>query len=75
MTSAGSVVNGVEASLSMAVNNEKLTFSFETNTPTVVTLPGRSSAINAWTGYNTGVNNTYAAAQTFTPTNKTITIN
>ena len=35
-------------------------------TPTSVTLPGRSSAINAWTGYTTGVANTYAAAQTFT---------
>lgn len=42
--------------------------SFTANTPTAVTLPGRSSAINAWTGYNTGVSNTYAAAQTFTGT-------
>ena len=36
------------------------------NIPTAVTLPGRSSKIEAWTGYNTGVSNTYAAAQTFT---------
>lgn len=34
------------------------------NTPTVVTLPGRSSAIAAWTGYTAAT----AAAQTFTGT-------
>jgi hypothetical protein len=32
------------------------------NTPTAVTLPGRSSAIKAWTGYSSAT----AAAQTFT---------
>lgn len=38
-------------------------------TPTAVTLPTRSSsAIKAWTGYTSGVNNTYAEAQTFTGT-------
>ena len=47
MTSTGSVENGTEASFAMSVSNEKLTFTFNTNSPTVVTLPGRSSAINA----------------------------
>lgn len=38
-------------------------------TPTAVTLPTRSSSpIKAWTGYTTGVANTYAEAQTFTGT-------
>lgn len=74
MTSTGSVEPGAEAVFTMTVSNEKLTFTFEPNTPTTVSLPGRSTAINAWTGYNTGVNNTYAAAQTFSPTTKTITI-
>lgn len=36
--------------------------SFTANTPTAVTLPGRSSAINAWTGYSAAT----AAAQAFT---------
>lgn len=36
--------------------------SFTANTPTAVTLPGRSSAIKAWTGYSAAT----AAAQTFT---------
>lgn len=36
--------------------------SFTANTPTAVTLPGRSSVINAWTGYSAAT----AAAQTFT---------
>lgn len=36
--------------------------SFTANTPTAVTLPGRSSAINAWTGYSAAT----AAAQIFT---------
>lgn len=75
MTSAGSVTAGLAAVFSMDVTNEKLTYTFETNTPTEVTLPGRSSAIAAWTGYNTGVNNTYAAGQTFTPAAKTIQVN
>ena len=74
MTSTGSVANGDEALFTMSISGEKLTFYFEPNTPTQVTLPGRSSAINAWTGYNTGINNTYAAAQTFAPTTKVITI-
>ena len=38
--------------------------SFTANTPTAVTLPGRSSAINAWTGYTAAT----AAAQVFTGT-------
>lgn len=38
--------------------------SFTANTPTAVTLPGRSSAIKAWTGYTAAT----AAAQTFTGT-------
>lgn len=38
--------------------------SFTANTPTAVTLPGRSSVINAWTGYSAAT----AAAQTFTGT-------
>lgn len=36
--------------------------SFTANTPTAVTLPGRSSAIKAWTGYSAAT----AAAQAFT---------
>ena len=68
MTSAGSVTAGAAASLSMSVVDEVLSFSWTTNTPTVVTLPGRSSVIKAWTGYTTGVDNTYAAAQAFTGT-------
>ena len=36
--------------------------SFTANTPTAVTLPGRSSAIKAWTGYSAAT----ADAQTFT---------
>lgn len=75
MTSDGSVTNGSEASLSIQVTNEKLSFTFTPNAVTQVTLPSRSSAIAAWTGYNTGVNNTYAAAQEFTPTQKTIQVN
>ena len=40
-----------------------------TGTPTAVTLPTRSeNPIKAWTGYTTGVANTYAEAQTFTGT-------
>ena len=74
MTSAGSVEDGSQAELSMSVINEKLIYSWMPNTPTSVTLPGRSNAIDAWTGYNTGVANTYAAAQVFTPTTKTITV-
>ncbi len=71
MTSAGSVTPGNEASLTMSVTDEKLTFNFDANTPTLVTLPGRSSVINAWTGYTAAT----AAAQTFHPTTKKITIN
>ena len=71
MTSAGSVTPGNEATLTMSVTNEKLTYSFNSNTPTLVTLPGRSAVINAWTGYTAAT----AAAQTFTPTTKKITIN
>lgn len=36
------------------------------NTPTAVTLPQRTQVSGLWNGYNTGVSNTYAAAQTFT---------
>lgn len=36
------------------------------NTPTAVTLPTRTQVSGLWNGYNTGVNNTFAAAQTFT---------
>lgn len=71
MASAGSVTPGNEATLSMSVTNEKLTFSFDSNTPTLVTLPERSAVINAWTGYTAAT----AAAQTFHPTTKKITIN
>ena len=39
---------------------------FTANTPTSVTLPERSQVTGLWNGYNTGVDNTYAAAQTFT---------
>ena len=38
--------------------------SFTANKPTAVTLPGRSNAIKAWTGYTSAT----AAAQTFTGT-------
>lgn len=74
MTSAGSVTAGSAASLTMKVENEILSFTWTANTPTSVTLPGRSSAIAAWTGYTTGVNNTYAAAQTFTGTQGNISV-
>jgi len=76
MTSAGSVTAGIAPSLTMSVDEstETLSFTWSAGTPTAVTLPGRSSAIAAWTGYTTGVNNTYAAAQTFTGTQATITI-
>ncbi len=47
MTSTGTVANGDEALFTMSISGEKLTFYFEPNTPTQVTLPGRSSAINA----------------------------
>lgn len=85
MSSAGSVTAGSSASctlpsLTTNVSNGNLTIgwsagSFTANTPTAVTLPGRSSAIKAWTGYNSGVNNTYADAQAFSGTSKTITVN
>ena len=39
---------------------------FTANTPTSVTLPERSQVTGLWNGYNTGADNTYAAAQTFT---------
>ena len=39
---------------------------FTTNVPTSVTLPERSQVTGLWNGYNTGADNTYAAAQTFT---------
>lgn len=70
MTSAGSVTNGSSAVLTMSVDEETetLTYSWTTNTPTTVVLPGRSAAIKTWTGYTTGVDNTYAEAQTFTGT-------
>ena len=70
MTSAGSVTNGSSAILTMSVDEETetLTYSWTTNTPTTVILPGRSAAIKTWTGYTTGVDNTYAEAQTFTGT-------
>ena len=42
------------------------TDTFTTNTPTAVTLPSRTQVSGLWNGYNTGVNNTYAAAQVFT---------
>ena len=70
MTSVGSVTNGSSAILTMSVDEETetLTYSWTTNTPTTVVLPGRSAAIKTWTGYTTGVDNTYAEAQTFTGT-------
>ena len=69
MTSAGSVTDGSPAVLTMSVDeNETLTYSWTTNTPTTVILPGRSAAIKTWTGYTSGVDNTYAEAQTFTGT-------
>ena len=73
ITSVGSIdAVGVPASFSMSVTNEKLTFSWETNTPTRITLPTRSSnPIAAWTGYTAAS----AAAQTFTPTTKIIVVN
>lgn len=75
MSSAGSVSAGSAASFSATVTNKTLTLSFTANTPTAVTLPSRSSAIKAWTGYNSGVANTYAAAQTFTGTaNQSISV-
>ena len=75
MSSAGSVSAGSSASFSATVTNKTLTLSFTANTPTAVTLPSRSSAIKAWTGYNTGVANTYASAQTFTGTaNQSISV-
>lgn len=48
--------------------------TFTANTPTAVTLPSRSSAKTVWTGYNSGVSNTYAAAQTFTGTADTVSV-
>ena len=74
MSSAGSVTAGAAASLTMKVENEVLSFTWATNTPTAVTLPGRSNAIAVWTGYTTGVDNTYAAAQTFTGTSATVSV-
>lgn len=68
MSSDGSVTAGTAASLTMSVDNEVLSFSWTTNTPTAVTLPGRTQVTGLWNGYNTGVSNTYAAAQTFTGT-------
>lgn len=72
MASTGEVQQGTESSLVMTVTGEKLTFNYIPNTPTEVTLPSRGNATTVWTGYNTGVANTYAAAQSFTPTTKTI---
>lgn len=76
MTSAGSVIAGTTPTLTMSVDDltETLSFTWDAGTSTAVTLPGRSSAIAAWTGYTPGVNNTYAAAQEFTGTQATITI-
>ena len=76
MTSAGSVIAGTTPTLTMSVDDstETLSFTWDAGTSTAVTLPGRSSAIAAWTGYTTGVDNTYAAAQEFTGTQATITI-
>ena len=76
MTSAGSVTAGTTPTLTMSVDDltETLSFAWDAGTSTAVTLPGRSSAIAAWTGYTSGVNNTYAAAQEFTGTQATITI-
>lgn len=74
MTSAGSVTAGVAASLTMKVENEVLSFTWTANTPTAVTLPGRSNVIAAWTGYTTGVDNTYAAAQTFTGASGSVSV-
>lgn len=76
MTSAGSVTAGTTPTLTMSVDDstETLSFTWDAGTSTAVTLPGRSSAIAAWTGYTPGVNNTYAAAQEFTGTQATITI-
>lgn len=76
MTSTGNVTAGTKPSLTMSVDEstETLSFIWSAGTPTSVTLPGRSSAIAAWTGYTSGVNNTYAAAQEFTGTQATITI-
>ena len=71
----GTFARGTSASLLMKVTNEKLTFTFDTNTPSgYETAPELDTDITVWTGYNTGVNNTYAAAQTFTPTTKKITL-
>lgn len=39
---------------------------FTANIPTSITLPERSQVTGLWNGYNTGADNTYAAAQTFT---------
>ena len=55
----------------MSVDESTETLSFIWSAGSV---PTRSSAIKAWTGYNTGVNNTYAAAQVFTGTQAILTI-
>ncbi|MBR0470779.1 MAG: hypothetical protein IJJ55_06155 [Clostridia bacterium] len=71
MTSAGSVTAGVAATLVFSIDpndSGQLNITFTANTPTAVTLPSRSAAKTVWTGYNSGVNNTYAAAQAVTLT-------
>ena len=62
---------GTAPSLTMSVDESTETLSFIWSAGSV---PTRSSAIKAWTGYNTGVNNTYAAAQVFTGTQAILTI-
>ena len=76
MTSAGSVTAGTTPTLTMSVDDstETLSFTWDAGTSTAVTLPERSSAIAAWTGYTTGIDNTYAEAQEFIGTQATITI-
>ncbi|MBR0470778.1 MAG: hypothetical protein IJJ55_06150 [Clostridia bacterium] len=70
---AASLANGFYTA-GTAASFEQGEDSFTANTPTVVTLPSRSSAKTVWTGYNTGVSNTYAAAQTFTGTADTVSV-
>lgn len=71
-TDVYSITNvGTTPSLTMSVDDSTETLSF---TWSAGAVPTRSSAIAAWTGYNTGVNNTYAKAQIFTGTQATLTI-
>lgn len=66
MTSAGSVSAGSSATLTFAIDtsdSSQLNISFTQNTPTSVTLPGRSNAKTVWIGYQSGIDSTYAAAQ------------